>query len=400
MEQLKEVKVVFCDYNSDSFALANAKISNVNLYKKTNRLEIFLLSDEIIPIGEIEKFDNYVRKRFNLKEVSLKITLPPDDRNKRSLPYEQVRSFLSKNVAVIKAFLKNSTAEVKDGIITLHLCVKGKVLLEKQGIHNYISEFIKNTYDSNYRVEFVEDNYGEIEQNFDKAKEDIIKEFAESSARAVANKAANNEEEVNRQSENSEKHVKPQNSWKEKGSWQPKNYNQNNANQSNGNQNGNNNGNSNGNSGGNSGFNDEMPKGKSDPDDPSLIFGRNSNIREPIIKVADIGMDTTDAQIIGEIVNVPDPTELKKTGKFLYSFDVYDGTSTITCKCFVIPDKKDKVGKRLKPGTGVKVGGKAGFDNFAKEITILANTIVEGEPLKKIQRMRKLKELNFTCIHR
>ena len=51
MEQLKEVKVVFCDYNSDSFALANAKISNVNLYKKTNRLEIFLLSDEIIPIG-------------------------------------------------------------------------------------------------------------------------------------------------------------------------------------------------------------------------------------------------------------------------------------------------------------------------------------------------------------
>ena len=130
-----------------------------------------------------------------------------------------------------------------------------------------------------------------------------------------------------------------------------------------------------------------MPKGKSDPDDPSLIFGRNSNIREPIIKVADIGMDTTDAQIIGEIVNVPDPTELKKTGKFLYSFDVYDGTSTITCKCFVMPDKKDKVGKRLKPGTGVKVGGKAGFDNFAKEITILANTIVEGEPLKKIQRM-------------
>ena len=38
MEQLKEVKVVFCDYNSDSFALANAKISNVNLYKKNRDL--------------------------------------------------------------------------------------------------------------------------------------------------------------------------------------------------------------------------------------------------------------------------------------------------------------------------------------------------------------------------
>ena len=98
MEQLKEVKVVFCDYNSDSFALANAKISNVNLYKKTNRLEIFLLSDEIIPIGEIEKFDNYVRKRFNLKEVSLKITLPPDDRNKRIADdWKDILNFLSKD---------------------------------------------------------------------------------------------------------------------------------------------------------------------------------------------------------------------------------------------------------------------------------------------------------------
>ena len=50
MEQLKEVKMVFSDYNTDSFALANAKISNVNLYKKTNRLELFLQADELIPM--------------------------------------------------------------------------------------------------------------------------------------------------------------------------------------------------------------------------------------------------------------------------------------------------------------------------------------------------------------
>ena len=42
---------------------------------------------------------------------------------------------------------------------------------------------------------------------------------------------------------------------------------------------------------------------------------------------------------------------------------------------------------KLKVGNGVKVGGRAAFDNFAKEITIIANTVIEGEPLKKAQRM-------------
>ena len=63
MEQLKEVKIVFGDYNTESFALANAKISNVNLYKKTNRLELFLQSDELIPVSELEKFEIYAKKR-------------------------------------------------------------------------------------------------------------------------------------------------------------------------------------------------------------------------------------------------------------------------------------------------------------------------------------------------
>ena len=68
---------------------------------------------------------------------------------------------------------------------------------------------------------------------------------------------------------------------------------------------------------------------------------------------------------------------MKKTGKFLYSFDVYDGTSTITCKLFATPEQNVKISKRLKPGVGVKVKGRAGFDNFAKEITVISNVVIE-----------------------
>ena len=122
-------------------------------------------------------------------------------------------------------------------------------------------------------------------------------------------------------------------------------------------------------------------------EDSPLIYGRNGNIREPLMKIGDISVDTSDVQIAGEIVNVPDPTELKKSGKFLFSFDVYDGTSTITCKIFVLPEKKKRVSSKLKVGNGVRLGGRAAFDNFAKEITIIANTVIEGEPLKKTVRM-------------
>ena len=41
-ESLKTVKQVFKDYNSNSFALSEAKVFCVNIYKKTNELEIKL----------------------------------------------------------------------------------------------------------------------------------------------------------------------------------------------------------------------------------------------------------------------------------------------------------------------------------------------------------------------
>ena len=70
----------------------------------------------------------------------------------------------------------------------------------------------------------------------------------------------------------------------------------------------------------------------------------------------------------GEILNT-DSRELK-SGKFLVTFDLYDGSSTITCKAFVEADKHDAVIKRLKSASGVKVNGTAQFDPFAKELGV------------------------------
>ena len=116
-----------------------------------------------------------------------------------------------------------------------------------------------------------------------------------------------------------------------------------------------------------------------------LILGRSLNIKETLVKVEDIGVDSGKISLDGEIINM-DSRELK-SGKFLVLFDLYDGTSTITCKAFVVPEKVKEVLKRLKEAKGVKIEGTAQFDPFSKELGVIANTIIETPGKKKNKRM-------------
>lgn len=119
-------------------------------------------------------------------------------------------------------------------------------------------------------------------------------------------------------------------------------------------------------------------------EDTPLILGSSMNITENFIKVEDIGVDEGKVAIEGEVLFSEDRT--LKSGKTLFSFDVYDGTSTITCKAFLNKENAKKVMKRIISAKGVKVAGTAGMDSFTNEISIMANTIVEGEGIKKTVR--------------
>ena len=456
--EVKMIKNVFVDYSSNSFAFSNAEIENVNLYRKTNRLEMFLKTDNYIDINEISNFEKYAIKRFNVSGVDLKIHLKDkaeDDaeitenkseqisseqeivigRAKDENPpiykeWSNILSYFSNKNPMARAFLRNSELENPEkenlsnneksqdtqkssitsnifkplnNTLNIHIKVKGKDILEKQGMNTKISNFIKDIYGVGYKVNFIEENCNEYEKLFQEKNEDLIKKYVEETKIL---QAENSEKASN--SQNASNPGSSSNTWNGRNDPSPsgsrKNSNNNQAgkggngynkssssfgnNLSNG---GANNGsNYNGGKNGNSG---SVPQGELAPmpgeeeEDSPLIYGRNGNIKEPLMKVEDISVDTSDVQIAGEIVNVPDPTELKKSGKFLFSFDVYDGTSTITCKIFVLPEKKKRVSSKLKVGNGVRLGGRAAFDNFAKEITIIANTVIEGEPLKKTQRM-------------
>lgn len=127
----------------------------------------------------------------------------------------------------------------------------------------------------------------------------------------------------------------------------------------------------------------ELPTEEEIEDTP-LILGNTQNITETLVKVEDLGVDDGKIALQGEVIYTEDRT--LKSGKTLFSFDLYDGTSTITCKAFLNKDVAKKTMKRIKNAKGIKIAGTTGMDTFSNELTVMANTIVETEGLKKITR--------------
>lgn len=127
----------------------------------------------------------------------------------------------------------------------------------------------------------------------------------------------------------------------------------------------------------------ELPTEEEQEDTP-LILGTSQNITEPLVKVQDLGVDDGKISLQGEVIFTEDRT--LKSGKTLFSFDLYDGTSTITCKAFLNKENAKKIMKRIQSAKGIKISGTAQMDTFSNELTVMANTIIETEGLKKTTR--------------
>lgn len=127
----------------------------------------------------------------------------------------------------------------------------------------------------------------------------------------------------------------------------------------------------------------ELPT-EDEQENTPVILGNTQNITDPLVKIEDLGVDDGKIAIQGEVIFSEDRT--LKSGKTLFSFDVYDGTSTITCKAFLDKTKAKRSMKRIQTSKGVKVAGTVQMDSFSNEMTVMANTIIETEGLQKVVR--------------
>ena len=131
--------------------------------------------------------------------------------------------------------------------------------------------------------------------------------------------------------------------------------------------------------------NDQIPNKPEEDESTPLILGTSQNIQEKLTTVQELSADDGRVALQGEVIFM-EPRELK-SGKTLLSFDLFDGTSTLTCKAFLNKDQSKKVQGRIAKAKGIKIAGTAGMDSFSNELSVMANTIVETEGLKKEIRM-------------
>jgi len=346
-KNVKTVKEVFKDFTTDSFALSDAKVLCVNVYKKTNTLQIILKIVSKIFIKDLLSFEKYLIKRFDFNNVDIKQEWENTEKENINIDeqikneWSELAEYLAYKHPLTKALLKNSTIDILENKLVINLAMKAKDILIARAFDKVIAEKIKEIYRRNYVITFNEEITSEMKEFY----KNQLKEY-EKNAIMQAKKEA---EEISTEKENTQKSDTTENT-----NNNPK------------------------------AANNELDTKKEQEESSPLIYGRSLKISEQLAKVIDISIDSGKILLDGEMLNI-DTRELK-SGKFLVMFDLYDGSSTITCKAFVDKEKKDDVVKKLKNAKGIKVAGTAQFDPFAKELGIIANTIIESTGIKKASR--------------
>ena len=336
-ENLKTVGEIFSDYQTES-NLKQANIKEINLFKKSNKLEIDLFSHAYLMPNILLEFENYLKGRFMIDTIEIDIQydqsvmIPQIEKE-----WKQIVKYMAHKYPFTEVLLHNSKIEIIDNFVKVLLAVKGADFLTARGFDKVLENTLKSLYGKAYKVSYIEDLQEEEMQKIKQKCELTEKyEIEKAISEVSVEEEQGTEEVVEKTSEEilvQEEPLPPQ----------------------------------------------EEPEEKT-----PLILGRNANIKDTLVKVSDISIDSGKIAIEGEILNID--TRQLKSGKFLVMFDVYDGTSTITCKAFVEEEKTPNVMARLKEAKCVRLSGNAQFDPFAKEIGIIASVIVEVPGKKKQER--------------
>lgn len=265
--RMSKIKDVFKDYKEKN-NLINAEIKNVNLFKKTKKLEINIEIQEEINLRDISSFEDYLKERFQIEKVSIIVKYVGNSKKmeesfisqKIKKEWKELVKYLSKNYPLCKTILGTSTIEIEKNKIIVVLKTKSSDFLHSYEIDKEIENIASNIFGFKCKVEYKED-----------VNTDIIKEQKEylNSLEKIACEDIIHEiqlqDEITKEQEQKEKEA------------------------------------------------EEILK--EDNTKLSLIFGRTDKIKDKIVKIADLTTDYGRVAIEGKVISV-DSRELKN-GKTL-----------------------------------------------------------------------------------
>ena len=355
-EKQRKVGNVFSDYKTES-NLKVAEVEGMDWQKKVNSLKICITASEYIEIKEIWFFEKFLIERFKFSHIETIIKYDESVKIKGiKEEWANLICYMTHKYPLMKPMLLlKSDVNIEENTINVAMHIRGADFLKARKLDLELQKVIKNIFGKEYKINIYEEMSEKELQQIKESNERTEKHVVEL-AMEKCTYVQEQDIEVKKPKEVS---VKKSNSQDEKNSDEKKTKEVN--------------------------AKVEEPKEKEPENDENsiLILGRTPDIRENLVKVTDITADEGRVAIEGEIINGEIETKELKSGKFLLSFNVYDGTSTMTCKAFCKPEEVKSVTGKLKKAKGVKIGGNAGFSNFSNEIELVSNTIIETEGIKK-----------------
>ena len=172
MEQEKTIQEIFKDFDNGD-KIRNAKILSINLYKKSNKLDIKIKSDNKISINELSNFEDYLKNRFHIdkNEVEIQYTFQIDSNNDVQNEWEYIVNYMEKRFPFTKYIFSQSTLEIFDRNLKINLRVKGKDILQAIGFDNELSRLLLNAFGKKYNISYEE----KVSQEDIKSMEDFMK---------------------------------------------------------------------------------------------------------------------------------------------------------------------------------------------------------------------------------
>lgn len=334
---MKKVGEVFSDYNAGSDIKA-ALVESVVLKKRSRILEMEISSDKYIEINEIEGLKNFIKSRFLLNDSKISIKYNEGVKMK-PLDKELINIMLSISYKhpFLRAAVNNCEYEIKENTITLNFNMGVSRMLKDLKYDRVIKEEIKRLYGRYYKIVF----------NDSVSDEELLRINKERSIKTMLKAQQEIKLSVHKQKKSPST---SEETYKTKQNRDYKSY--------------------------------ESKGTKIDSE--FLILGRSAYLKESLIKITDISPYEGRVCIDGEISNME--TKELRSGKILVSFDLYDGSSSISCKSFLKPEQSEEVLGKLKKAKGVRLEGNSGYSKFSGEIEVIANTIVETKGLKRAVR--------------
>ena len=165
----KTICNVFKDFNGENFEIWTCPIFKMDLYKKSNKLEIGIISKSKIKVEEIAKFDKYLKERFKIENNRIEIKYEGETsfniEEEITKQWPQIVTYMGEKFPLTKALLIGSNLNINENKITVKLITKGKDILHGRNFDMALSELLEAIYGKKYAILYDENITEEQTQN-------------------------------------------------------------------------------------------------------------------------------------------------------------------------------------------------------------------------------------------